>query len=140
MIFMLDDYHNIHAKKVPQKLRTVTMHNHFSSWHFPKNLSQSSIQGRSGSNACTLIALTIAKLFHTFPLQSVDPTAPLNSTLVYLIVSGMLIGNQNYDRVTKGVPQYLSVREGVSNLSFLGSVTIGSELPVSIVDENVPSA
>ena len=30
----------------------VTMHHHFSSWHFPKNLSQSSIQGRSGSNAC----------------------------------------------------------------------------------------
>ena len=52
----------------------------------------------------------------------------------------MLIGNQNYDRVTKGAPQYFSVREGVSNLCFLGSVTIGSELPVSIVDENVPSA
>ena len=52
----------------------------------------------------------------------------------------MLIGNQNYDRVTKGVPQYFSVREGVSNLSFLGSVTIGSELPVSIMDETVPSA
>ena len=35
----------------------------------------SSIQGQSGSNACTctLIALTIAKLFYTFPLQSVDP-------------------------------------------------------------------
>lgn len=24
MIFMLDDYHNIHAKKVPQKLGTLT--------------------------------------------------------------------------------------------------------------------
>ena len=118
----------------------VTMHHQFSSWHFPKNLSQSTIQGRSGSNACTLIALTIAKLFYTFPLQSVDPTLPLNSTLAYLIVSGMLIGNQYYDRVTQGVPQYFSVREGVSNLSFLGSVTIGSELAISIVDENVSSA
>ena len=118
----------------------VTTHHHFSSWHFPKNLSQSSIQGRSGSNACTLIALTIAKLFYTFPFQSIDPTAALNSTLAYLVVSGMLIGNQNYDRVTKGIPQYFSVREGVSNLSFLGSVTIGSELPVSIMDETVPSA
>ena len=42
----------------------VTMHHHFSSWHFPQNLSQSSIQGQSGSNACTLIALTITKLFY----------------------------------------------------------------------------
>ena len=42
----------------------VTMHNHFSSWHFPQNLSRSSIQGQSGSNACTLIALTITKLFY----------------------------------------------------------------------------
>ena len=41
----------------------VTMHHHFSSWHIPQNLSQSSIQGPSRSNACTLIALTIAKLF-----------------------------------------------------------------------------
>ena len=36
----------------------VAMHYHFSSWHFPQNLSQSSIQGPSRSNACTLIALT----------------------------------------------------------------------------------
>ena len=41
----------------------VAMHHHFSSWHFPQNLSQSSIQGPSRSNACTLIALTTAKLF-----------------------------------------------------------------------------
>ena len=54
-------------------------------WHFPKNLSQSSIQGRSRSNYCTLTALTIiAKLFYTFPLQSVDPIAPLNSTVAML--------------------------------------------------------
>lgn len=59
----------------------VTTHHHFSSWHFPKNLSQASIQGQSGSNACTIIALTIAKLFYTFPLQSIDPTAAINSTL-----------------------------------------------------------
>ena len=59
----------------------VTTYHQFSSWHFPKNLSQSSIQGRSGRNACTIIALTIAKLFYKFPLQSIDPTAAINSTL-----------------------------------------------------------
>ena len=58
-----------------------TIRNHFTTWHFPQHLSQSSIQGRNGSNACTLISLTIAKLFHTFPIQSVDPTQHLNTTL-----------------------------------------------------------
>ena len=66
----------------------VTIHHHFSSWHFPKNLSQSSIQGWSGSNACTIIALTIAKLFYTFPLQSIDPTAAINSTLTLTVNQG----------------------------------------------------
>ena len=42
----------------------VTMQHHFTSWHFPQNLSQSAIQGLSRSNACTLIALTIEKLFY----------------------------------------------------------------------------
>ena len=65
-----------------------TTHHHFSSWHFPKNLSRSSIQGRSGSNACTIIALTIAKLFYTFPLQSIDPTAAINSTLTLTLNQG----------------------------------------------------
>ena len=66
----------------------VTTHHHFSSWHFPKNLSRSSIQGRSGSNACTIIALTMAKLFYTFPLQSIDPTAAINSTLTLTLNQG----------------------------------------------------
>ena len=61
------------------------------------------------------MALTITKLFYAFPLQAVDPhlhsTVPLNSTLEYLIVSSMLIGNQNYDRATKGAPQYFCLRE-----------------------------
>ncbi|PFX21206.1 hypothetical protein AWC38_SpisGene14331 [Stylophora pistillata] len=70
--------------------------------------------------------------------KSNDLAQDLNSTLAYLVVSGMLIGNQNYDRVTKGVPQYYSVREGVASLNFLGSVTIGDELPVSIMEKEVP--
>ena len=73
----------------------VTTHHHFSSWHFPKNLSQSSIQGRSGSNACTIIALTTAKLFYTFPLQSIDPIAAINSTLTLSIRSFVILHLQS---------------------------------------------
>ena len=77
----------LHYQPLTQSI-PVTTHHHFSSWHFPKNLSQSSIQGRSGSNACTIIALTIAKLFYTFPLQSIDPTAAINSTLTLTLNQG----------------------------------------------------
>ena len=53
----------ISALPTPNISIPVAMHHHFSSWDFPQNLSQSSIQGPSRSNACTLIALTTAKLF-----------------------------------------------------------------------------
>ena len=117
-----------------------TIHHNFTTWHFPQRLSQSTIEGRTGSNGCTLIALTIAKLFYTFPTNNINPNLPLNQTIAYQTVSGMLIGNQNYDRVTVGVPRLFGVREAVSHLNFLGNVSVGSELPVSIANESVPSA
>lgn len=52
----------------------------------------------------------------------------------------MVIGNQNHDRITMGVPQMFGVREAVSHLNFLGNIYVGSELPVSISKEPVPSA
>ena len=45
----------------------LTIHHNFTTWHFPQRLSQSTIEGRNGSNGCTLIALTITKLFYSFP-------------------------------------------------------------------------
>ena len=61
----------------------ATMHQMFTTWHFPKPLSQSMIGGRNGSNGCTFIALSIAKLFYTFPPNSISPMQPLNQTLVH---------------------------------------------------------
>ena len=39
-----------------------------------------------------------------------------------------------------GVPQYFSVREGVASLSLLGNVSVGSEMAVSIIDKQIPTA
>ena len=54
----------ISALPTPNISIPVAMHHHFSNLDFPQNLSQSSIKRPSRSNACTLIALTTAKLFY----------------------------------------------------------------------------
>ena len=118
----------------------ATIHHNSTTWHFPQRLSQSTIEGRNGSNGCTLIALTIAKLFYSFRPNNIDKSLQLNQSLAYLTVSGILIGNQHYDRITIGVPRLFGVREAASYLNFLGNISIGSELPVSITKEPVPSA
>ena len=118
----------------------ATIHHNFTTWHFPQRLSQSTIEGRNGSNGCTLIALTIAKLFYSFPPNNIDKSLQLNQSLAYQTISGILMGNQHYDRITMGVPRLFGVREAASYLNFLGNISIGSELPVSISKEPVPSA
>jgi len=120
----------------------ATIHHNFTTWHFPQRLSQSTIEGRNGSNGCTLITLTIAKLFYSFRPNNIAKSLQLNQSLAYLTVSGILIGNQHYDRITIGVPRLLvfGVREAATYLNFLGNISIGSELPVSITKEPVPSA
>ena len=53
-------------------------------------------------------------------IESINPNLPLDQTLAYQTVSGILIGNQIYDRVTVGVSRLFGVCEAVSHLSFLG--------------------
>ena len=78
-------------------------------------LSQFTIGGHNGSNGCTFIALSVAKLFYTFPPNSTSPMQPLNQTLVHHTVSGML-GNNVYDSINNGVPQMYGVRQALSHL------------------------
>ena len=61
---------------------------------------------------------------------------PLNQTLVHHTVSGMLMGNNVYDSINNGVPQMYGVRQALSHLNFMGSVSAGIELPVSISKEH----
>ena len=136
-----ETHHNNQTSLLPTLNLFVpaAMHQMFTTWHFPKPLSQSTIGGRNGSNGCTFIALSVAKLFYTFPPNSISPMQPLNQTLVHHTVSGMLMGNV-YDSINNGVPQMYGVRQALSHLNFMGSVSAGIELPVSISKEQVPSA
>ncbi|CAH3113677.1 unnamed protein product, partial [Porites lobata] len=89
-------------------------------WSFPHIISQSTILGRTGSNACTFIALLFSKI-------------PLSQTWVYqIVVQGILAGNSIYDSVTS-IPRTFGVLEAIQTSSVLnniiGNTTVGPELP-----------
>ena len=63
------------------------------SWHFPLAYSQSTINGRTGSNACAFIALVLSKLHFAAP-ELPRPHHPLSLTWVFRMVQGMEIGNK----------------------------------------------
>ena len=44
-------------------LRSERVAGDICAWHFPKEISQSTFNGRNGSNACSLISILIAYLF-----------------------------------------------------------------------------
>ena len=115
------------------------------SWSFPSTISQSTILGRSGSNACTLIALLFSKLFFSSNVVYPAITSPLSQTWVYqIIVQGILIGNRIYDSITQHAPQTFGVSEALQVSTVLNNVigltTMSLELPASIVPEASPSA
>lgn len=61
----------------------ATSYQKFTARHFPRQLSQSTIWGgggHNGSNGCTFIPLSIAKLFSTVLPTSINLTQPLNQT------------------------------------------------------------
>ena len=107
-----ETHHNTQTSHFPTLKLFVpaTMHQMFTTWHFSKPLSQSTIGRRNSSNGRTFIALSIAKLFYTFPPNSINPMQPH-------IVSGRLMRNNVYDSINNGVPQMYGVREAISHLS-----------------------
>ena len=88
-----------------------------------ENISSYYFSCQVSNQNSTFIALKIAKLFYSFPPRSIDLNLPLNHTLVYHAVSGMAIGNHNYDRIT--ISQLFGVRDAVSHLHFLSNVSVG---------------
>ena len=70
----------------------------FTIWSFPFGVSQSTINGRMGSNACTLIALLLAKAYLlNRDLLQLYPEQPLSGHWNTVMVSCILGGNNVYD-------------------------------------------
>ena len=106
-------------------------------WNLPIHLSQSTINGRLWSNACTLISLLIAKSYYmNQALLELKPNQPLSGHWITIIVSGILGGNSVYDSSVPG-GKLLGVLEAVPFVALsIGDVHISEELTVCFVRED----
>ena len=107
-------------------------------YHFPREICQSFYGGRSGSNACTMIAVLIARAFSCSDLEP-QQTANLNERWINLFGSCIAEGNRLYDTLINSKQQgaiYLSVEDVVEEFgSELQIKNLGCSLPVSFVSE-----
>ena len=107
-------------------------------YHFPREISQSYYGGRNGSNACTVIAVLIAR---TFCCGSIKPqqTESLKDSWINFVSSCIAEGNRLYDMLINSKKQgaiYLSVEDVVEELgNTLQVKNLGCSLPVSFVSE-----
>ena len=117
-----------------RKIRTTSIN----FYHFPREICQSYYGGRNGSNACTVIAVLIAK---TFCCGDVNPqqNENLSDTWINLFSSCIAEGNRLYDTLINSKQQgaiYLSVEDVVEEFgNTLQVKNLGCSLPVSFVSE-----
>ena len=107
----------------------------------PAQVSQATLLGRNGSNACTFIALLLAKMYTTaqqYALLQFDGNAGLNQSWLTLLLSAIVRGNQLYDAVTQGLGNpFFSVAAAKSHLTaVLAPVTLEETLDITFTSEN----
>ena len=106
-------------------------------WFFPLHISQSTFRGRIWSNACTFIALLMAKFFIVDNNATVNVSNEPSSLPVWLeIVSkGIQEGNSVHDRVTGGQPINFAVDEAIMHLGGIGKIKMEETLDVGFTNE-----
>lgn len=101
----------------------------FTFWFFHSTISQSKIHGRTGSNACTLIALMYSKWFYSSNVDIPVITSPLTQTWVYqIIVQGILLGNRIYDSITLNSLQTFGVLRALQVSCGSWTPTVGADI------------
>lgn len=115
--------------------------NNVISWHFPPTHSQSTLNGRSGSNACTFIALILTKLHLAAP-EIPRANQPLSPTWIYRMLQGIEIGNKFYDFFSAGNPGIMfGVKDAAEKVQRSVEITsVGPELPADIARQAVVTA
>ena len=106
------------------------------SWMFPAEFCQSSIDGRNGSNACSVICLAVA---HTF--LTVDMPLPFGNHLplhwTKLLYLCMRLGNALCDNARQSLPhRYLNAAEGAQLFCSYAPVKVGQPYPVRVQDQH----
>ena len=106
--------------------------NYINFWHFPRHISQSYYGGRNGSNACTIIAVIIGRLFFRSDICT-PPWGYLSETWINIFITSIIEGNKLYDQILK--------KYGVLDLSVEEVVeTFGDKLNVVKVEQSLPVA
>lgn len=109
----------------------------FTIWSFPFGVSQSTINGRMGSNACTLIALLLAKTYlMNKNLLQLYPAQPLSGHWNTVMVSCILGGNNVYDScIPHG--RFLGILEAIPFVACsIGEIDLNEELTVCFTKED----
>ena len=83
-------------------------------WRFPKEVSQSTFNERSGSNACSLIAILLACLFWRKNMPIPDEGS-LPNEVVRILCGCIELGNRMHDICRDSLPnRHLSVQEAAT--------------------------
>ena len=113
-------------------------------WKFPYTLSQSTISGRTGSNACTFISLLVSQSYFLNPVcnsHELTHSTPLPQHWIFLFTLAIIQGNNMYDRVTQGNTRNFGVQEATQVLrASIPSVAISTELPADLAPQSLPTA
>ena len=134
--------HNQSQSLVVQTIISPTKSNRITSWHFPSQYSQSTLNGRRGSNACTFIALTYSKLYFSSP-EPLDSSRPLSNTWISRVLDAITLGNQFYDKAAANSGKLYGVREAATKMEEtkdLENIDVSEEFTVTIIREQTPSA
>ena len=107
-------------------------------WFFPQSISQATLHGRNGSNACTFIALLNARLFHlNANILDLKENFSLSQAWISLFITTITNGNNLHEKVTSGRPIDFTVVDAFPHLeSALGKCEIEDSFDLSITCEN----
>lgn len=107
-------------------------------WFFPQSISQATLHGRNGSNACTFIALLNARLFHlNSNLLDLRENMSLSQAWISLFLTTITHGNNMHDKATSGRPINFTVEDAFPHLeAALGKCEIEDSFDLSITCEN----
>lgn len=107
-------------------------------WCFPSTVSQSTLFGRNGSNACTFIALLLSKFyFVNYSALALSPQLSLSLAWMNLMINSIILGNSTYDSILTAPGQYFSVEDAAPFLTKIAdNFDLEESLDLSIINEN----
>lgn len=106
-------------------------------WEFSE--SQATLDGRNGSNACSVIALIMAKNVNEANLTTND-ISQLTRSWKKILYKSIRVGNMLYDRLRGSLPhRYLSAVEAATVSEPVLEVSLSSPFPVRVTDPHSPS-